>query len=303
VSHQSIGGQAVIEGVMMRDKTHYSVAVRLPDGEIETTLHSIPSWNKVFNKPFLRGIKALAENLKIGYRTLQWSADKQEKESEKKPSSFWNVLAVLISILVAVGLFIVLPNLVIHFLGLVEKDTPVLFNLASGGIRLLVFLGYVLSISFLKDVKRLFQYHGAEHKTIHAFEDKKELSYENIKPYPTLHKRCGTSFIFLLIFVGILFFSVVPPILSQIFPDFKTWSLLLRKSVIFVSHIILIPFLAAFSYELLKISAKPNWIGKILVFIAYPGLFFQNVTTQEPDEKQVEVAVASLKVLLEKEEK
>lgn len=306
-NQQSVGGQAVIEGVMMRGRNHYSVAVRLPDNSIKTKVELVPAWSKFFDKPFLRGIKALVENLKIGYRTLQWSADMQEeaenekKGKEKKSGALAGFISILISVVLAVGLFIVVPNLAVHFLGIVEKDSPLLFNFISGGIRLTIFLGYVLAISMIKDVRRIFQYHGAEHKVIHAFEDKKELSYSEVQPYPTLHKRCGTSFLFLLIFVGILLFALVPPLLGLILPGFVEWKTLIRKVVIIGSHLVLLPFLASLSYEILKISAKKNWIGKTLVFLAYPGLFFQKITTKEPDEAQVEVAVRSLEVLLEKE--
>lgn len=304
----NIGGQAVIEGVMMRKEDFYSVAVRLPDGTIDTIKKEVPAKSAFFKKPFIRGVKALVENLKIGYQSLQWSADSIEKAENKekedeKPSSFFAFLSILLSIVIAVGLFIVVPNVAVHFIGLVEKDSPLIYNLIAGGIRLFIFFSYILGISFIKDVKRLFQYHGAEHKTIHAFEDGKELTYENIKPYPTLHKRCGTSFLFLLIFVGILFFSIVPPILLQIIPGFASWDLIHRKVVIILSHLVLIPFLASFSYEVLRITAKNNIIGKTLILFAYPGLFFQKITTKEPDEKQVEVAVESLRVLLEESSK
>jgi len=286
---------------MMRDKDRYSVSVRLPDNSIETIVESIKPWHDIFKKPFLRGIKALGENLKIGYKTLQWSAEKQEAKTDtekKKSSSFWDYFTVVFSIVFAIGLFIVLPNLLIHFLGLIEDQEPLLFNLISGFVRLSVFFIYILSISMVKDVRRIFQYHGAEHKVIHAFEAGLELNYENIKKYPTLHKRCGTSFIFLLIFLGILFFAMMPPLLALVFSDFKDWSMLVKKIVIFGTHIIFLPVLASLSYEVLKISAKKNWIGKSLVFLAYPGLFFQKITTKEPDEGQVEVAIASLKALL-----
>jgi len=299
----TIGGQAVIEGVMMRDGQKYSVAVRLPNNQIETMVSPIKEGHPLFKKPFLRGVKALIENLKIGYASLQWSAKKQEEEEKKEESkgfsSFLNFLISLISIVVAVGLFIVLPNLTVHWLGLIEEQTPLLYNFIAGFVRLFIFFGYVLGISFLKDVKRVFQYHGAEHKVIHAFEAKKPLNYQEIKGFSPMHKRCGTSFLFLLIFVGILIFALVPPILQQIFPLFNIWSLVAKKSLIIASHLLLLPFMASISYELLKASAKKHWVGKSLTFLAYPGLLFQKLTTKEPDEQQIEVALASLNVLLE----
>jgi len=291
-----IGGQAVIEGVMMRDKDRYSIAVRLPNAEIETVIKQIKPSRAIFKKPFFRGVKALIENLQIGYQSLQWSADKMEDkpENEKKDKkSILDSLSVLFSILVAVGLFIVLPNLLIEFFNLSEKEHPVLFNLASGGIRLSIFTLYVLGISFIKDVKRIFQYHGAEHKVIHAFEDGLSLNYENVKKFTTLHKRCGTSFVFLLIFVSILLFSLVPPVLKTLFPGVLNLSFAFYKIIIFLSHLVLLPVLGAFS----------NWIGKSLSFLALPGLFFQKITTKEPDEKQVEVAVAALQILLDTQKK
>ncbi|HOJ49842.1 MAG TPA: DUF1385 domain-containing protein [Spirochaetota bacterium] len=295
----NIGGQAVIEGVMMRDKTHYSVAVRLENGTIITDLQKIKKWHKFFDLPFIRGIKALYENLTIGYKTLDWSAKCFEKE--KKESSIISFISLIISLIFGIGLFIVLPNLVVHYLlGLVEEKTPILYNILAGIVRLLVFFIYVVIISFFKDVKRIFQYHGAEHKVIHTYERNEKLIYDNIKKYPTLHKRCGTSFIFLLIFISIIIFSIVPPVLSQIFPDFNSYSLFLKKILILSSHIILIPLLGSISYELLKVSAKENLTSKILSILSYPGLFFQKITTKEPDEKQVEVAVKALEVLINK---
>lgn len=298
-SPQSIGGQAVIEGVMMRDRQKYSIAVRLPDGSIETTVQSIKEGSPVFKKPFLRGVKALVENLKIGYASLQWSADRQETEKKEKESSLVSGLIVMLSAVFAIGLFMVLPNLAVHWMGLVEEQNPLIYNLISGGVRLFVFFSYILAISFFKDVKRVFQYHGAEHKVIHAFEAGKPLNYAEIKPFSPMHRRCGTSFIFLLIFVGILVFALVPPVLQMIFKDFALWPLILRKGVIIASHLLLLPFMASISYELLKASAGKHWVGKSLTFLAYPGLLFQKLTTREPEEAQVEVAVASLQVLLD----
>lgn len=301
MASQNIGGQAVIEGVMMRDRQKYSIAVRLPDGKIESVVKDIKEWNPSFSKPFLRGIKGLVENLQIGYRSLHWSADKQDPaavEKKKGLASFLGSIVLLLSVAIAVGLFIVLPNLAVHFLGLIENDQPLLFNLASGGVRLFIFFAYIFSISYMKDIKRLFQYHGAEHKVIHTFEKNLPLTIENIKPHSTLHKRCGTSFIFLLIFVAILAFSVVPPLLKIIFTDYALWSIYLQKTAIFLAHILFLPVLASVSYEVLKVSAKENWVGKLLVIIAYPGLLFQKITTSEPDAPQIEVAVASLNVLL-----
>lgn len=294
----NIGGQAVIEGVMMRDKTHYSVAIRLENGQIVTDLKEIKKFPKFFDLPFIRGVKALYENLTIGYKTVDWSAS--HFDNDKKKNSFISFISLFVSFVLGIGIFIVLPNLVVHMLGLVEEKTPFLYNIIAGVVRLFVFFAYVLFISLFKDVKRIFEYHGAEHKVIHAFENNEELVYENIKKYSTLHKRCGTSFIFLLIFLSIIIFSIVPIILLQIFPDFQSYSLFLRKVLIFSSHILLIPILGAISYEVLKLSAKKGIVAKLLSFLGYPGLFFQKITTKEPDEKQVEVAIKSLKVLLNK---
>jgi uncharacterized protein YqhQ len=299
VSELNIGGQAVIEGVMMRDKESYAVAVRLPEGNIETEITAIKPWHKIFQKPFLRGIKALVENLQIGYRTLEWSAKKQDNTLQEK-NSIWESLTIFITIIFALGFFIVLPNIIIHWFGMIEEQSPLLYNLASGGIRLSLFTIYILGISLVKDVRRVFQYHGAEHKVIHTFEKGLELTLDNIKKFSTVHKRCGTSFLFLLIFMSILIFSLVAPLLLQVFSDFTTWHIVARKSSILAFHILLLPFIASLSYELLKLTAKDNIVSRTLFLLAYPGLFFQRITTQEPDEKQIEVAVASLKTLLDK---
>lgn len=292
----NVGGQAVIEGVMMRGANNYVVAVR-KSKKIVTKTGAIPAKKYKFLKwIFIRGFVNLVEMLVMGIKSLMWSAEQAAPKEEKMGK---NELAFtfLVSIGFVILFFIALPYLLTNLLGFYEEKKPFLFNLIDGLIRILIFLIYIAAISFMKDVKTLFQYHGAEHKAIHCYEEDKKLSMGNVKKFTTLHPRCGTSFLLIVFIVSILVFSLLPSIILLYIPDFLSYNAFLRKSVLFPVRILLIPFIAGISYEILKISDKhqANFLFRL---ISMPGLALQKITTQEPNQAQIEVAIYSLKKLL-----
>lgn len=295
-----IGGQALIEGVMMRGPKAVAIAVRKPDGEIELKVDAIENLttkNSFFKLPFVRGVVALLEAMVLGTKSLMYSAEFFEEEDEaREPSKFDQFIertfkdkagdisiyiTVLISILISVGLFMLAPTFVTN---LFKKriDSSIGLNLIEGVIRVVIFLAYVILVSKLEDVKRVFEYHGAEHKTIHCYEGQEELTVENVKKYPILHPRCGTSFLFTVMIISIVVFS------------FFGWPNPLQR---FLSRIVLMPVVAGISYEINRIIGKST--GRLAYALSYPGLLIQKIaTTREPDEEQIQVAIESLKAVL-----
>jgi len=271
-----IGGQAVIEGVMFKSENLVSVSVRNNKGKIITTsrkFKSITKKNKLLALPFIRGVVNLVEMLKLGVWALDFSSkNSEEDETVSKGESFFTIT---LSILIAIGLFVVLPL----FLSKTFFNSN---NIADGLFRLVIFLGYLFLISLLKDVRRVFEYHGAEHAVINCYEDlkdEKKVTPKKAIKYSTIHPRCGTSFLFLVLFVSIIVFSL-----------FNFNSFLIKT----LSRIILLPVVAGISYEILKYSAKKNsnFLVKLLVS---PGLLLQKITTKKPDLKELEVAITSFK--------
>lgn len=282
-----IGGQAVLEGVMMRGKNYWVVAARKPDQEIVLSSHKINSFAQkfpVFRKPVLRGMAALAEALTIGVQALNFSAQQALGEEEEEIGSREIAFMIIIGFILALGLLIVLPAFFARFLDSIVKST-ILFNIIEGLIRIGIFLGYIVAISRVKDVNRLFQYHGAEHKVIHAFEAEGKLSIKAAAKYSPLHVRCGTAFLLILMVVLILIFAFLGR------PAF--W---LRIS----SRLLMIPLIAGISYEIIRLAGKfeNHWLVQILMA---PGLWLQKLTTKEPSEGQLEVAIVSLQKLLDLE--
>ena len=295
-----VGGQAVIEGVMIRGLNHYVVAVR-KNRKIIAKKATIKKKKYNFLKwPFIRGFVNLAEMLLIGIKSLMWSAEQVSGEEEIGKNEI--TFAILVSIAFAVLFFIALPYFLTNLIGFTEDKKPVLFNLVDGVIRILIFLAYIFLISFMKDVKILFQYHGAEHKAIHCYEKNKKINVANVKKFTTLHPRCGTSFLLIVFIVSILVFSLLPSIILLYFANFSNLNIWLRRGILFPVRILLIPLIAGISYEILKISDKrqENLLFKL---ISAPGLTLQKITTKEPNKKQIEVAIISLKNLLEAEMK
>jgi uncharacterized protein YqhQ len=279
----AIGGQAVIEGVMMRSPNFYSVAVRQPNKKISVKSEKIDSFfsrHKIFKKLFIRGIAQLIEMLIIGIKTLTYSANESAGEKNEEKLSFWEIFFTLaFAFGFAALLFILLPLFVSKLL---TSSNGFIFNLIDGVLRILVFFIYLAAISQMKDVKRIFEYHGAEHKTVHCYEKKLPLTVKNVKKYSTLHPRCGTSFIMIVLIISILVFSLV------------TANSFWMK---FLSRIILIPIIAGISYEFLKLFAKYEH-KPLIRFLLYPGMLVQKLTTKEPDNKQIEVAIVAAKKVL-----
>ncbi len=306
-----VGGQAVIEGVMMRSPKRIATAIRRANGTIEVKVQEFQSLiqrKKHLNIPIIRGAITLIEVMIMGIKTLQWSADKamediEEEENKKKEkpktknskkgmSTLGAVFSVSIALLVGIGVFFVLPLYLTTVVFNIEKQA-LLFNLVAGAFRITLFLSYLMGISFMKDVKRLFQYHGAEHKTIYNFEEKKLLSPSNAQKYTTLHPRCGTSFLMIVMLVSLIFFAFLDTLIML---WIGKMSLLIRL----VTHIPLIPVVGGISYEALKASSGRIDNPVVRALIA-PGLWLQLITTKKPDDKQLEVAIVALKTALGEE--
>ncbi|MBZ0314606.1 peptide chain release factor N(5)-glutamine methyltransferase [Clostridium butyricum] len=294
MKRRDVGGQAVIEGVMMRGSKSLATAVRTPKGNIEINYKDnrpITKKHPILNIPFLRGFFVLIESMKIGMESLNYSASFLDDEDEE-PTKFelWlekklgkranDVIigfTMIISFIFSIGLFVALPTGIASIFKNMGASNLAL-NLIEAFIRISILIGYMYVISKMKDIYRLFQYHGAEHKTIFCYESMEELTVENVRKQPRLHPRCGTNFMFLIMFVSIVIFSCTG------------WGGIVERLLL---RIILIPVVTGISYELIKWLGKSD--GKLASIIAYPGLKLQLLTTKEPDDSQIEVAIASLK--------
>ncbi len=285
-----VGGQAVIEGVMMRVPGAYATAVRDPEGNIHIDKHGFTSrveTSAFWKKPILRGMMALFESMKMGMSTLQWSVDiAMPEEAENPPGKLTNFFSMLFAIGLAIIMFVVAPLWITTWLLDIEREA-LFFNLIAGCFRISFFILYLLAISMMKDVKRLFCYHGAEHRVVFNFESGKTVNIENAQSFPTHHPRCGTSFLFIVLLSAILVFALIDTIIIAIFGKI---TILYRIAF----HLPLIPLVAGISYEIIKITAKKD---KNLFFRALrtPGLWLQRITTQPPDDEMVDVAITALK--------
>ena len=281
-----VGGQAVLEGVMMRGISTWSVAVRKPDGEIDVITEPVVSWakkHKILRVPIVRGFVALVESLKIGFKAMAISANAQiDEEADEEPiSGFAWGMTVTGSLLLAVGLFFILPvGITKLFFG--SDDSAALFWFVEGLVRTAIFVGYIVLISRLPDLRRVFEYHGAEHKVISAYESGIELTPENAKLYSRFHPRCGTSFMLIVMVIAIFVFAPI---------GLPAWYWLVA------SRVLGIPLITGISYELIKLAGKNRHRGWVRALM-YPGLMLQNLTTREPDLKQLEVSIASLNAVL-----
>ncbi len=273
----AFGGQAVIEGVMIRSKKHMVICVRQPDGEILTKTEEIKSLSErygVLKIPFLRGIVALFETLYLGVKGLYFSANVSLEEEGEKIEPKEMAVAFVLAMALAIFLFSITP----FFLTTLFKFKGLVFNVVEGLIRIAIFLLYLVAMTFVQEFRRVFQYHGAEHATINAYEAGVELNVANAKKYSRLHPRCGTSFLFIVLLISILLFSLMPT------QDFAT-----RLSY----RIILIPVIASISYEILKISDRYKK-SKIMKILTIPGLGIQHLTTRKPDEDMIAVALKAV---------
>jgi uncharacterized protein YqhQ len=286
-----IGGQAVLEGVMMRSLTGYSVAVRQPDGGVaikKDRLVSIAAKYPILKWPVLRGSVVLIQSLILGMRALHYSASvvaEGESNGEEEMSN-WTMGATLgFAMLAGIAIFILVPlgitNLIRHYL--VPGMGNLLYNTIDGILRALFFFGYILSISYMKEIRRVFQYHGAEHKTVYTFEANEELTVENARKKSTLHPRCGTSFLMFVMAISILVFSFVPSTAGF--------------AIKFGARIVLIPLIAGLAYEIIRFSAR-HLANPACRLMTRPGMWLQKITTKEPDDSQLEIAIVALKEAL-----
>lgn len=304
----SVGGQAVIEGVMMRGPKLLATAIRRKNGNIElkiTPFISVTQSVKLYGKPIIRGFVSLIEMMKIGFSTLTFSADryeldlkadevasgKEHKEVSKNRAKLEEVFSYIIAFGLAFLLFGLLPYKLADWLNLSKQDFY--FNLFAGSIRILFFVLYVWFISLMKDVKRLFRYHGAEHKNVNAYEHDESLEIARIQSYTTIHPRCGTSFMFFVLLVGILTFSITDTLVSALIihgPIPVYYRL--------AYHLLLIPLVSGLSYEVLKFSGR-NLDHPLVKMMTVPGMALQRITTQPPDDEMVETALVAMKAALE----
>ncbi len=276
----SYGGQAVIEGVLIRGKRTLSLACRRPNGEIylyrerlDSPLHRTP----LARAPFVRGIFVLGESLTHGIRMLQRSADIQLEEEEQRLGKGGNALMLLVTGLIALGVFVGIPYATTGALHrLIENATTL--NIVEGFIRLFLFLGYLGLISLMPEIRRVFQYHGAEHMTIHAYEHQDPLDVEHVRPYPTAHPRCGTAFLLIVAVIAIALFTFMPRA---------------NPIVDLAARLALVIPVAAIAYEVLKLGAAHER-NPLMRFLVVPGLLLQRITTRRPDDGMIEVAIASL---------
>lgn len=292
-----IGGQAVLEGVMMRNKSEYAVAVRKPDGEIAVTkgkCKSLTERSLFFRLPIVRGVVAFFESLVIGMRTLTYSAsfyEEEEEELEKKRQAekkedSWKESAAMgatiaLSVLIAVLAFVMLPYFLSQLLS--SKVTSYAALAAMEGlIRVVLFIGYIIAISFMKDIHRTFMYHGAEHKTINCIENGLELTPGNVRRQSKHHRRCGTSFLFIVAFLSIIFFM---------FLHFDNMWLRI------LSRILLVPVIAGISYEFIHFAGNSD--NKVVEILSRPGMWLQMLTTREPDDAMIEVAITSVETVFD----
>ena len=301
--YTSIGGQALIEGILMKSPEKTALCVRLPDGSIDTSYMEekrLSQKSKFFRLPIIRGVVGFVESMLQGYKALMISADKSgfadlEEETDKKEDNKDNnallnvvmVIGAVLGVLLAVVLFMYLPRLCVSGIEWVAKTnitSPILRSGIEQFIKLAVFVGYVWAVSFMKDIKRVFMYHGAEHKTIFCYEKGLELNVENVRIQKRFHPRCGTSFMILMILISVIFSTLV----QIVFPGVYT-----VKWLWVVAKILMVPLICGVGYEVLKICGRyDNVITRI---ISAPGMWLQRLTTKEPEDSMIEIAIAALK--------
>ena len=299
----SIGGQAVIEGVMMKGPKEIAIAVRKPDGEIIIEKKPVSERirkSKILKWPLIRGCVGFFDSMVTGVKALMFSAQffdiEGEEESESKFDQWLErkfgdkikdiviYVSVVLSLIFSIGLFFLLPNFITELIAKISGISVdgTVRTLIEGGVRMLIFLGYILLVSQMKDIKRVFMYHGAEHKTIATYEHGMELTVENARKGCRLHPRCGTSFLIFVMIVSVIVFLIIP----------KGLPWYMRA----IFKILLLPLVAGISYEIIKFAGRhENWFTKI---ISMPGMWLQYITTREPDDSQLEVAIASIKAVI-----
>ena len=296
--YSGIGGQAVLEGVMMKNKDKYAVAVRKPDGEIDVTVEEykgIGGDNKYAQLPFIRGVFSFIDSLVLGMKVTMHSASFYEEEEEQpskaeqrlskilgdKADDIMMGFTVVLSVIIAVALFMLLPFFISDFLGKFIRNASII-AMIEGVVRILIFVGYILAISLMKDIKRLFMYHGAEHKCINCIEKGRPLTVKDVKRCSRQHKRCGTSFLLFVVLVSVIVFFFIRV-------DNMALKLVLRLA--------LVPVIAGISYELIRLAGRSD--NPIINLLSKPGMWMQKLTTKEPDDDMIEVAIASVEAVFD----
>ena len=275
MSEKLIGGQAVIEGVMMKTDRNMAVSVRLQNNKIKTKKQRLKRRSGFLKWPFIRGVVNLYDILILGIKTLTWSAN-QQLDKKEKLTSFQLALTITLSLIFGILIFIVAPFFLTRFI--VQKG--ILFDLIDGLMRVIILIAYFLVISLMKDVQILFRYHGAEHKVVNCYEAKKQLDVKNVKKFSTLHPRCGTSFLVIVLVISIIVFSFIQGV----------WYIRL------FGRILLLPVVAGISYEILKLGGRFRE-NKLMKIINTPGIWVQKISTKEPTKKQIEVAITAFKTV------
>ena len=302
-----IGGQAVLEGIMMKNQDKYAVAVRKPNQEIEVKVDKYKSFcegKKILSLPFVRGIFNFVDSMVLGIKTLMYSSEFYEEEEEvqedtladkavksvfkEKAEDVLMGLTVLFSVFFSVALFIVLPYLISEFMkNSLEIRSNTALSVVEGVVRIAIFILYIVLISLMKDIKRTYMYHGAEHKCINCIEDGKELNVANVRTSSRLHRRCGTSFLFLVMFISIVAFILVSSLMpADVGKLFKI-----------VVRLLLVPVIAGISYEVLRLAGKNDSL--IVRMISAPGMALQKLTTKEPDDSMIEVAISAVEAVFD----
>lgn len=303
IQHTHIGGQAVIEGIMMRGRYNWAIAVRSADGEIHTEehdLHRVALTRKWLRWPLVRGVWGLYETMVLAMRAFSVSAKLAGETEDEQLTDAEVGWTMVLGLLLAIGLFTVLPAFLAKWLVGRPDDHVFLWNLANGGIRLVVFFAYIWAVSRMKEIQRVFAYHGAEHKTIHAYEHGLPLEAPVIQEYETMHVRCGTSFLLMVMVVAIAVYMLVP--IKQILMGAGVASGLLATVVTILIHILLLPPIAGIAYEVIKWAGGRSEHPAVRVLL-WPGLMLQKMTTREPDDSMVEVAVAAMSLVVAREER
>jgi uncharacterized protein YqhQ len=296
-----VGGQAVIEGVMMRSGSHIATAIRKKDRIVINKIPFMPLGKKykILGLPLIRGVVSLFEMMYVGMKMLMWSAQEGLDEEEGEELKGWQIgITVIISLVFSLALFKFLPYLFTNVIGFRETNQPIIFNLIDGVIKIGILLIYLFAISRMKDIARIFQYHGAEHKAVNAYEKEKKATPELAEKYSRIHARCGTNFILNVFLIGVLVFSLVPVLVSRFVSGFSEMHLFSQFGILFLGRLMMLPIVAGVSYEWLRFFGRfsDSWFTKVMNM---PGLLVQRITTNEPTMDQLEVSCAALNAALD----
>lgn len=308
-----VGGQALIEGIMMRGKYNWAVAVREPDGSIYLEEHDLGTAKKKtgwLSWPFFRGCRAFVDSLVLGYKALSIAAAHafaeeegvSDKEAEEKGAAFGATemtISLVLGLVLGIALFIVVPAFITNLLVGEYNERTLLWNIVDGILRIGIFIFYIWLIGRMSDIKRMFGYHGAEHKTIHCFEHGLDLTPENARSFPRLHVRCGTAFLIMVMILAIFIYTVIP--LNELIAALGITNSVLKLTLVIIVRILLLPVIAGIAYEITVKWAGTHPENPLVKVILWPGLQMQKLTTHEPEDDQIECAIAAMQLVLERE--